>query len=169
MKAKIYYLGDSIVSWNPNKKYLKYGIPGYTSLDMYWLLIKNQGIAGNCVIFSLGVNDIIYRYPESKSFEAYNKLFQILEKRFSQIIVLSLLPTDSIAENKAIRKYNIFLEKQGFFFCNIFDFFLDEKKERIAPQYTTDGTHLSRMGYELLNKCLDSFMQPFLSFHDSSD
>lgn len=169
MKTKIYYLGDSIVAWNPTQKYCKYGIPGHTSLDMYWSLIKNQEIAGDCLIFSLGVNDIIYRYPESKSFGSYHDLFKILQERFSQIIILSLLPTDSIAENEEIRKYNIFLKKQGFFFCDVFDFFLDAKKERIAPQYTTDGTHLSHMGYALLNEHLDFFMQPFLSFYNSSN
>ena len=169
MKASIFYLGDSIVAWNPNQRYQKYGIPGHTTLDMYWTLSKHPEIQGDVVIFSLGVNDIVYGYSAEKSFEHYESLFRILEERFSTLVILSLLPTDSVKENQEVQNYNAFLKQKSPFFCDLFSLFLDEKRERIALQYTTDGTHLSRMGYELLNQHLDSFMEPFFSLHDSSN
>lgn len=169
MKKTIFYIGDSIVAWNPNPRYQKFATPGHTTLDMFWSFKKQEEIRGDVAIFSLGVNDIVYGYPQEKSFQQYETLFQILKERFSTMVILSLLPTDSVKENQQIQKYNAFLRQQSPFFCDVFSLFLDEKRERIAPQYTTDGTHLSRMGYEVLNQHLDSFMEPFFSFDHSSN
>lgn len=169
MKAKIVYLGDSIVAWNPSNRYIKFGIPGHTTIDMYWTLTHRPEIQGDFVILSLGVNDIISHYPKKISFESYEKLLRLLEQRFSHILLLSLLPTDSIEETQRIREYNQELSQKKFPFCNLFEAFLDEKKERIAPPYTTDGTHLSHLGYALFNELLDSFMKPFFSLNHSGN
>lgn len=158
MKKRIVHLGDSIVAWNQNSPYQIFAIPGHTSLDMYWTLQNYPDLSGELVIFSLGVNDILYHYPKEKSFETIQILLQILKKRFHHILITSLLPTDSTVENVSIQEYNLFLKKQGFPFLDMYSHFLDEKKERIAPQYTTDGTHLSHTGYARFNFWINEYV-----------
>lgn len=161
MKKKIVHLGDSIVAWNQSSPYQIFAIPGHTSLDMYWTLQKYPDLSGELVIFSLGINDIIYHYPKEKSFETIKILLKMLKKRFHHILITSLLPTDSISENITVQEYNLFLKKQNCPFLDIYSQFLDEKKERIAPPYTTDGTHLSHIGYAIFNSCVNECVTNF--------
>lgn len=157
----IYYIGDSIVAWNPSKLYPKFATPGHTTMDMLWDLKRHPEIKGELCLLALRVNDILYRYSLEESFQNYQALISLLGSRFSQIVLISLLPTDSPRKNQEIQKYNSFLESLAFPFLALYPLLLDSREEKIALKYTRDGTHLTRLGYEIVNKNLEDFVSSF--------
>ncbi len=44
MDKKIVFLGDSITAWNDYSGVENYGVPGYFSRDVLWLLEDNEEI-----------------------------------------------------------------------------------------------------------------------------
>ncbi len=72
--------------------------------------------------------------------------------RFEKIIFISVLPIDNVNMNKNIQKLNENIKNiERIEFLDVHNYFLNEH-EMIDYKFTTDGTHLSNYGYEILNK-----------------
>ena len=152
---KIIMLGDSLINWNYNSPYENYGKNGYRSRDVYWLLNSRKDIIGDIGILLVGVNDFFTNTDFIKVQEYYIKIIEEMKKRFKDIILISLLPTDRKYVNEKIKTLNNWLEiNYPQHYLNIYNYFLNDLGE-IKKEYTTDGIHLNHTGYNIFNNKLD--------------
>lgn len=156
---KIIFLGDSITAWNNYPNVKNYGIPGFYSRDVLWLLEEKVEIQGDIVVLMIGVNDILGDVSLEKIFDNILKIIDILKERFKKIILISVLPTMYKEKNKKIKNLNFFLSTQNFVEkLMIHNLFLNEEGV-INNKYSSDGVHLSPEGYKLLNKKIKEILE----------
>ena len=156
----IIMLGDSIIEWFRRAKYKNFGHAGYTTRDVLWYLEDYTFITGEIVILMIGVNDLLCDFKSELSEKYYNEILRILDKKFNKILLIKLLPTNSVLINGGIIKFNKFIDKisQGnnkIYILDIYNNFLNKEKNIIDDLYTTDGIHLSNKGYEEFIKLLE--------------
>lgn len=159
---EIVMLGDSIIEWFLGSEYKNLGHVGYTTRDLTWYLEDHSKISGKLGILLIGVNDILSNFKKEISEKYYTETIKILQERFDKILIIKLLPTDMITINKKIILFNSFIDisykmVKNIFILDIYNNFLNYKNQEknIANKYTTDGIHLSNMGYELFKKLLE--------------
>lgn len=151
---KIVMLGDSIIDWNYNSKYINYGHAGFKTRDVLWLLEEKPEIEGDIGILLVGVNDILCGFKEEYTLNYYSKTVDILRKRFKKLVLLSMLPSDTPRINIKSKMLNEKLKElypENFF--DIYNLLLNDK-EVLADKYTVDGIHLNNDGYDVFNKAL---------------
>ena len=151
---KIVMLGDSIIDWNYNSKYINYGHAGFKTRDVLWLLEEKPEIEGDIGILLVGVNDILCGFKEEYTLNYYSKTVDILRKRFKKLVLLSMLPSDTPRINIKSKMLNEKLKElypENFF--DIYNLLLNDK-EVLADKYTVDGIHLNNAGYDVFNKAL---------------
>ena len=151
---KIVMLGDSIIDWNYNSKYINYGHAGFKTRDVLWLLEEKPEIEGDIGILLVGVNDILCGFKEEYTLDYYSKTVDILRKRFKKLVLLSMLPSDTPRINIKSKMLNEKLKElypENFF--DIYNLLLNDK-ELLADKYTVDGIHLNNDGYDVFNKAL---------------
>ncbi|MDH6457674.1 hypothetical protein M2102_001302 [Fusobacterium sp. PH5-7] len=151
---KIVMLGDSIIDWNYNSKYINYGHAGFKTRDVLWLLEEKPEIEGDIGILLVGVNDILCGFKEEYTLDYYSKTVDILRKRFKKLVLLSMLPSDTPRINIKSKMLNEKLKElypENFF--DIYNLLLNDK-EVLADKYTVDGIHLNNDGYDVFNKAL---------------
>ena len=151
---KIVMLGDSIIDWNYNSKYINYGHAGFKTRDVLWLLEEKPEIEGDIGILLVGVNDILCGFKEEYTLNYYSKTVDILRKRFKKLVLLSMLPSDTPRINIKSKMLNEKLKElypENFF--DIYNLLLNDK-ELLADKYTVDGIHLNNDGYDVFNKAL---------------
>ena len=152
---KIIMFGDSIIDWNYNSKYINYGHAGFKTRDVAWLLEEKNEIAGDVGVLLVGVNDILCGFKEEYTLEYYNKIVTILKKSFKNLVLISILPSDTPRINEKSKLLNKKLKDlYSKEFLDIYDLFLDENK-LLADKYTVDGIHLNHDGYDLFNNSLN--------------
>ena len=158
MTKDITFLGDSITAWNNIKGIKNYGVPGYFTRDILWQLKDNESIKGETVVLMIGVNDILGDYSAQKIYQNIEEILNILRGRFKRILLVSVLPTMYINKNIHIKNLNFVLREQLFIenieVCNLF---LNEEGV-IDNKYSSDGVHLSPLGYDLLNAKLKEIL-----------
>ncbi len=159
MDKKIVFLGDSITAWNKYPGVENYGVPGYFSRDVLWLLEENENIKGDTSVLMIGVNDILSNVSSEKIFQNILKILDILSRRFKRVIVVSVLPTMYIDKNKKIRNLNFFLREQLFTEKLMIDNLFLNSMGVLDNKYSPDGVHLSPDGYQLLNKKLKEIIE----------
>lgn len=159
MDKKIVFLGDSITAWNDYSGVENYGVPGYFSRDVLWLLEDNEEIKGDVAVLMIGVNDILSDVSSEKIFQNISKILDILNKRFERTIVISVLPTMYIDKNKKIKNLNFFLREQLFTDKLMIDNLFLNNMGVIDNKYSSDGVHLSPAGYQLLNKKMKEVLE----------
>ncbi|NME35994.1 MULTISPECIES: GDSL-type esterase/lipase family protein [Fusobacterium] len=156
---KVIFLGDSITAWNNYPNVKNYGVPGFCSRDVLWLLEDREDIKGDTVVLMVGVNDILGDIPSEKIFNNLLKIIEILKERFKKIILISVLPTMYKDKNKKIKNLNFLLRNQMFVEkLMIHNLFLNEEGI-IDNKYSADGVHLSPEGYKLLNKKIKKILE----------
>ncbi|MCI6153014.1 GDSL-type esterase/lipase family protein [Fusobacterium perfoetens] len=156
---EVIFLGDSITAWNNYPNVKNYGVPGFYSRDVLWLLEDRKDIKGDTVVLMIGVNDILGDIPSEKIFNNLLKIIDILKERFRKIILVSVLPTMYKDKNKKIKNLNFLLRNQMFVEkLMIHNLFLNEEGI-IDNKYSADGVHLSPEGYKLLNKKIKEILE----------
>lgn len=157
MKGTI-LLGDSITQWNPLKhdEILNLGIAGNTTEDILLRIKKVEGSRCQRVIFSAGINDILNNFSLKKSCELYGKVVEVLQRNFQEVTLLSVLPIENRRRiNVKVRRLNEHIQEiavsNNLKYLNIHPLFCDEELN-LKKEYSTDGIHLSPMGYDILNK-----------------
>ncbi len=115
-------------------------------------IIFIETISGHTVCLMVGVNDIMMGISIEKTLSNIKEIIEMLKKRFEKIIFISVLPIDNVNMNKNIQKLNENIKNiERIEFLDVHNYFLNEH-EMIDYKFTTDGTHLSNYGYEILNK-----------------
>lgn len=162
---KIIFLGDSITEWNSDLKNIEnsenYGVAGFTTTDMIWQLRGDEEeiISGERAVLMIGVNDLLNRIDKERVVSNIEDIILELKKRFSKIILISILPTDSLDLNNSIKYINSSLKNnENVIFLDLYDLLLD-KNGVINYIYTTDGAHLNNYGYEIFNQKLFTFLK----------
>ena len=157
MEKNIIFLGDSITAWNSQLKNINnsnnFGVPGFISRDIVWQLQADdeETIKGDTVILMVGVNDIMMGISLEKIILNIEDILSMLENKFKETIIISLLPIDNLKMNSEIKKLNNHLKTiNNIKFLDIYNLFIN-KHEVIDYKFTTDGVHLSNYGYEILN------------------
>ena len=107
----------------------------------------------------IGVNDILSDVSSEKIFQNISKILDILNKRFERTIVISVLPTMYIDKNKKIKNLNFFLREQLFTDKLMIDNLFLNNMGVIDNKYSSDGVHLSPIGYQLLNKKIKEVLE----------
>ncbi len=156
----IIFLGDSITAWNPEIKKIEnsknLGIPGFASRDIVWQLQGDDKeiISGHTAVFMAGVNDIMMGYTVERVVSNITEIAQMLVKRFERVIIISILPIDSLSMSDEIRAVNEEIKNlPNIEYLDIHNLFLNERKT-LDFRWTTDGAHLNTYGYEIFNKHL---------------
>lgn len=163
---KIVMLGDSLIDWNYNSKYINFGQAGYKTRDVFWLLEEKSEINGDVGILLVGVNDILCGFEQEYTLDYYKKTVEELRKRFEKLILVSLLPSDTPRINKQSIAFNKILNDiYGKEFLDIYDKFLD-RDGLLADKYTVDGIHLNHDGYDVLNFHLENMVDKILNYPD---
>ncbi len=151
-------LGDSITQWNPIKEteILNLGVAGDTTLDILLRIQEVEKINYQKVIFKAGINDILNNFSLKKSCELYGKVVEVLQRNFQEVTLLSVLPIENRRRiNVKVRRLNGHIQEiavsNNLKYLNIHPLFCDEELN-LKKEYSTDGIHLSPMGYDILNK-----------------
>ncbi len=154
---KIVLLGDSITELNPLKheNILNLGVYGNTTMDVFLRLEQLMELKADKVIFKAGINDILNKFSLEKSRDFYERILIILQKKFKEIILVSVLPIENRSKiNLKIRKLNKVIEeiaiKNNLKFLDLYPLFCNENLN-LKSGYSADGIHLSSKGYEVLN------------------
>ncbi|MCR1809047.1 GDSL-type esterase/lipase family protein [Haploplasma modicum] len=170
MNQSIVFLGDSIIAFYKTNEYfnnlniLNRGIAGDTAVGILDRLEQIKKIKPSVVIISVGSNDIV-RTKDSLSV-IVSRILKIKEElesslKHSKIYILSLSPvlrdheiTNNLymkhRTNDIIDSINQELAKNTTL-INVNEVLKDENNN-LKLAYTTDGLHLTKLGYEVFSK-----------------
>ena len=152
--------GDSLIEWFRTVKYKNLGHAGDTTRDVLWYLEDYTSINGDIAVLLVGVNDLLCDFKSELIQKYYISIIKILKEKFKKILLIKLLPTDSVVINKKIIEFNKFIDEisvdnNEIYVLDMYSKYFDEAKNAIYDLYTTDGIHLSNAGYEEFSKNID--------------
>lgn len=182
-KENYVFLGDSITDWYPIDELYEENVPivnsgkaGYTTTDILEKLEKMVYVYNPTKVFILiGINDL--KTDMSKD-EILNNIEQIVinikeNRPAAKIYVQSIYPINKTEnekiihsligkrENDAIIKMNKKLEllckNQNITYINMYNKLIDNDGN-LALHYTTDGLHLTNLGYLKVTKLLEKYI-----------
>lgn len=169
-EGSVVLLGDSMFDYFDHKKYLKgnivnRGIAGDTSKGVLKRLEQIYKIKPKVVLLHIGSNDIV-RYEE----ECIDLVRRILDIKYKletnipevRVHVLSLSPVlrDSVKTNKSFMKHRTNeiiqeINEELNIYTDIIDVngcLTDDKTGSLKESFTTDGLHLTDLGYKWFSK-----------------
>ena len=177
LEPDIIFIGDSIVEYYPlqelfgtAKTIVNRGIRGYQTR----LLLENldahlYGDAVDQIVLLIGTNDIGKDIPMNDALDNLERVIQSIARDYplSQIKLLSILPVNEgekykqtvyIRTNEKIREWNQAYEALASAYMQV-DFVpvydsLTDTEGQLKKDYTTDGLHLSVVGYQVLSEAL---------------
>ena len=177
LEPDIIFIGDSIVEYYPlqelfgtAKTIVNRGIRGYQTR----LLLENldahlYGDAVDQIVLLIGTNDIGKDIPMNEALDNLERVIQSIARDYplSQIKLLSILPVNEgerykqtvyIRTNEKIREWNQAYEALASVYMQV-DFVpvydsLTDTEGQLKKDYTTDGLHLSVVGYQVLSEAL---------------
>ncbi|WP_247917784.1 SGNH/GDSL hydrolase family protein [Streptococcus oralis] len=177
LEPDIIFIGDSIVEYYPlqelfgtAKTIVNRGIRGYQTR----LLLENldahlYGDAVDQIVLLIGTNDIGKDIPMNEALDNLERVIQSIARDYplSQIKLLSILPVNEgekykqtvyIRTNEKIREWNQAYEALASAYMQV-DFVpvydsLTDTEGQLKKDYTTDGLHLSVVGYQVLSEAL---------------
>ena len=182
-KENYVFLGDSITDWYPIDELYEENVPivnsgkaGYTTTDILEKLEKMVYVYNPTKVFILiGINDLKTDMSED---EILNNIEQIVinikeNRPAAKIYVQSIYPINKTEnekiihsligkrENDAIIKMNKKLEllckNQNITYINMYNKLIDNDGN-LALHYTTDGLHLTNLGYLKVTKLLEKYI-----------
>lgn len=176
-EGAIAFVGDSITEFFPLKKFLGRELPlcnrGIAGTDSQWLVehLSEQvlSLAPKKLFLMIGVNDIGMGHGLAETVERVVELLnQIRMESFgTEVYLLSVLPVNQAPEfaktvkvrnNAVIQDLNSRLQLlAGAEYVNLYPLLLDAEGE-LGKDYTTDGLHLSQLGYEKLATVLRAYL-----------
>lgn len=172
----IVFFGDSITDWYPFDELYEESVP-----------IVNSGRAGSRTFDLLPqMEELVYRYNPTKVFiligtndlntncskeelvENIEKMIRGIQKERSRckIYVQSIYPVnkdrEDNQENHVIQEVNQNIKKickkYHVTYINMYDELIDQEG-RLASKYTTDGLHISSLGYIKITKKLEKYIE----------
>lgn len=177
----VLFFGDSITEWYDIEKYypnikIKYnsGVAGSTSESLMWIcdeaVIKYKP---KVIVFLVGNNDLgntNMRSPREIAMNVRN-IFDLVSGNLKdiKIIHVSTLPCNEelqgetagkiMRSNKIIKTVNDeYLEMiksfKNVIFINLFEKFIDKETNNIKENFSQDGLHLTKDGYDLLTEII---------------
>lgn len=183
------FFGDSITEWYNLEKYypeipIKYnsGIAGATSESLRWIcdeaVIKYHP---HLIVLMIGINDFGNTNMRSPHEIVSNVqiLLDLMQRNLpnSKVLLLETLPCDEeragwlagkkMRSNKMITVLNEEYEElakilSGVELVKTFKNFFDEEHNSIYSAYTTDGLHLSEVGYMQLTRSIKPILQKYI-------
>ena len=177
----IIFIGDSIIEYYPlqellgtSKTIVNRGIRGYqTRLLLDNLDAHLYGDAVDQIVILIGTNDIGKDIPMSQTLTNLESVIQTISRDYplSQIKLVSILPVNEgedfkqtvyIRTNEKIKAWNhayqnlasAYMQVE---FVPVFENLLDQKGQ-LKSDFTTDGLHLSVLGYQALSSTLKKYI-----------
>ena len=181
LEPDILFIGDSIVEYYPlqelfgtSKTIVNRGIRGYqTGLLLENLDAHLYGGAVDKIVLLIGTNDIGKDVPVNEALNNLEAIIQSIARDYplTEIKLLSILPVNEgeeykqtvyIRTNEKIRNWNqAYQELASAYmqveFVPVFESLIDQAG-RLKKDYTTDGLHLSVVGYQVLSKALKDYL-----------
>ena len=181
IEPDIIFIGDSIVEYYPlqellgtTKTIVNRGIRGYqTGLLLDNLDAHLYGDAVDQIVLLIGTNDIGKDIPMSQTLTNLESVIQTISRDYplSQIKLVSILPVNEgedfkqtvyIRTNEKIKAWNqayqnlasAYMQVE---FVPVFENLLDQKGQ-LKSDFTTDGLHLSVLGYQALSSTLKKYI-----------
>lgn len=176
------FLGDSITDFYPLEEFydnvpvVNSGVAGYKTTDILSRIDSMVTIYNPTKVFLLiGTNDV----PTSSEDEIVENIQQIIEEIHkkrpkAKVYLESILPVNRSddekidhgmvgeRENDKIQSINKkleqYAEEEGITFINLYDEFVNSDNE-MTLKYTTEGLHLSSLGYLKLTNILLPYLQ----------
>ena len=157
---RLTFIGDSEVArWDvkfffPEYHVINKGVSGYGVADVEKM---ENAAEGTYAVVILGTNNIHSLTPETLS-EYTDRYINTLEKlNGKRTFVFSIFPrsfdTDKPGMNEIIKQLNAMIKERclaipSFTYLDVYQAL--EKGDGINPEYSYDGLHLSKQGYELI-------------------
>lgn len=156
-------LGDSISMWFPVERFpgdgtqlwLNQGISGENSGQILQRLFAFSQTRPDTIYVLAGINDLRQGASDQVILKNIRQIAQRLRRNHpqAQVVLQSILPTRlSAISNERIRNLNqqiaVIAQQEKAGYLNIHTLFVDEQGQ-MRQDLTTDGLHLSRLGYEV--------------------
>jgi len=173
-KLTALFIGDSLTEWFELEKYfpevtiINEGIAGDTSYGVLERLERLQDIKVDKIFLMIGINDVFNGFQKDDIIENQELIIEQILTHINgtQLIVQSLLPVNESMLgspgylNKVIRYINKELkahcEARNLTYMDLHPAFLAGNE--MKKEYTTDGGHLSEIGYALWAEKLKVFL-----------
>ena len=158
-EVDVAFLGDSLTDGYPLEKfYPQYlvsnrGIGGETTTGLLERMqISVYDLKPKVAVMLIGANNM------DKMFDDYEQLLSGLQQNLpkTKVVILSLTSMgQEWGKKNQLAAYNnarikLLAEKYGYEFVDLFSPLMDVTTGEIRPEYTTDGGHLTELGYEVL-------------------
>lgn len=166
-------LGDSLIGYFPDEfipKEFNQGIPGDTTIGVLNRLNLVARLNPKVIIIHIGSNDLVL--TDLNESEIINNIKQIIQKLTdklpnSKIYFLSIFPINENISNKSYLEYrdnekivhlNQLLQKTLLTDYYPIDHLFKDKNNQLKEEFTTDGLHLSQLGYQTFYELIKDLM-----------
>lgn len=174
-EVDVAFLGDSLTDgcdlsvYYPQYKTANRGIGGETTMGLQERMqVSAYDLKPKVVVMLIGGNNLY------TMFENYESILKGLQTNLpdTKIILVSLTSmgrdwahknTQAAYNNVKIR---LLAEQYGFAYVDVFSPLLDMQTNEIRAEYTTDGAHLTHLGYEVLRDAITPAIDAALDFYD---
>ncbi|MEY2977951.1 MAG: SGNH/GDSL hydrolase family protein [Prochlorotrichaceae cyanobacterium] len=158
-------LGDSLSLWMPTEAlpsgqlWLNQGISGDTTTGILRRLGSLRQTRPDHIYVMAGINDLRQGATDYQVLTNLRQIMQELRSDHPQanILIQSILPTAIGIPNDRIRRLNeqlaVMAQQEGVKYLDLYSHFADARGE-MRPELTTDGLHLSAMGYGIWQSVL---------------
>lgn len=158
-------IGDSLSMWMPSEAlpsgqlWLNQGISGDTTAGVLRRLGSLRHARPSQIYVMAGINDLRKGATDYQILTNLRLIMQQLRRDHPQahILVQSILPTAIGIPNDRIRRLNVALatmaQEEGTEYLDLYSHFADAQGE-MRPELTTDGLHLTSMGYSVWQSVL---------------
>lgn len=161
------FLGDSLTAfhdWQDFGGHYNAGVPGDTTEGLLYRLGYLLDKGPHTVVLMIGINDLLQGVNLETVKTNYRLIIESLED-VGRVILLSNLPITRFADadglNAKVIVLNMFLKElastHGLTYLDLYACFKDESG-KLKEAYTTDGVHLTAMGYEVWEEQLTSIL-----------
>lgn len=172
----VVFLGDSITEqgdWSNVKlpvPVYNFGISGDTSYGVLMRIDQVINIQPSAVVLTIGVNDLQRGFtPERVSENTFETVNKLIDAGVKKVFIQTVLPViesklQSGITNSTIRQLNslnakiLFKLHSGFLYCT--EVFEDDERS-LRAEFTDDGLHLNKAGYDAWYEFLDNFLPRF--------
>jgi lysophospholipase L1-like esterase len=160
-QVDVAFIGDSltdgydVAAYYPDLLVSNRGIGGDTTFDLEGrLAVSLYDLQPKVVVMLIGVNNI------GQMFENYERILVSLREHLpnTKIVLLSLTSmSGDWGKNNQLAAYNnvkikLLAEKYSYEYVDLYSALLNLESGEIYPEYTTDGGHLTPLGYEVLTR-----------------
>lgn len=173
-EVDVAFLGDSLTDgcdlsvYYPQYKTVNRGIGGETTIGLEERMqVSAYDLKPKVVVMLIGGNNL------DTMFDNYEELLIGLQTNLPQtkVILVSLTSMGrDWAHKNSLAAYNnvkirLLAEQCGFAFVDVFSPLLDMQTNEIRAEYTTDGAHLTPLGYKVLRDAITPAIDAALDFY----